>query len=289
MSILHDRHKESQMRHDKQKDAGEKEAEKKESLKDKILHRIKGKPPAQPAEPKIVPPKVAPLKTAPETASPAAKDDTPIQKKISQLLNEVKEMRNLQQDITSKNEENRAQLADAKKLVDEYSKKIKHLEEENKRLDRQITEYASLKTKFGAKDGIDVKSSDRIHALVSEKRDMQEEISGLKQELEDERKKAEEIRSQLEGQPAAGGAEKHPEVESKRTQFLETELKKREEVIEILLSQRKIDPEHERLMIIWLNAALDQERKNNAELKRRLSEFVPELKEKDLKDRGPRK
>ena len=99
MSRMHNEHKEYQKKFDRYKTSQEKPAPRR-----KILPRIKGNP-----------------KPAPDEKDSTGKDNIIMRKKISILLNEIKEIRELQKRFVEENKENKVQLDDTKKLIEEYN------------------------------------------------------------------------------------------------------------------------------------------------------------------------
>ena len=211
------------------------------------------------------------------------KNGVTMHKGLEALLNEIREIRDIQKKLAKENESNKTQLDSAKKVTDEYSRKIKQLGEENKRSNEYKEKCDTLKAELEKKGNIidetdaavkaSSKASSEAHALKLEKEGLEQKIANLEQELAEEKKKAKKMKD-LKSQRIGIAAKKMPDSEMyEKIIELQAEVNKRQEAIENLVSQKKLNPEQERLMITWLNSALEEERKKNANLRKRLNQY----------------
>jgi len=99
---------------------------------------------------------------------PANKNDSVVYEKISMLKNEIEEIKNIEGALTRENEENKAQLSNVKKIMDEYCEKIKGLNEKNKELREYKDKYSVLENQRGTMEKPEAELKKKIASLEEE-------------------------------------------------------------------------------------------------------------------------
>ena len=173
---------------------------------------------------------------------------------MADVLKEIREIREIHKGIILKSRDNEVLLGELKSALKESKA-------------------------APAAPGSAVKSSDpnlskRVNFLENEKYQLEERLMDLEKTLKRERKAADDLRESYERKILeASTSQVSDESLRKIMDGYKKEIQERDGVIQSLLSNRKVRPEEDRLMIVWLNAALEEERKKTAELQKRLGEI----------------
>ncbi len=215
---------------------------------------------------------------APDQGKDNKSEGATIQEKIFALLKEIRNVRKLHKNLSDGTSDNRVKLADLKSSIDQYEEKIRKIEEEKRSLERYKEEYEKLKAQENdGKKGMEKPkpknvAEDKIFAelikLQSDNQDMEQEIISLERELRKDKKRSDEMKYNLERRVLEISASKITDKATKETiEALNKGIEERDGVIENLLQRRRLIPEEDRLVIVWLGAMLQEERKKNAQLK----------------------
>lgn len=243
---------------------GEKDNKEKGKFKDMLIRKLKGPAPDDGSA------------GDPDTGSQdtgdgeiSANGSGPSSEKFFSLLEEIRHIRELQKELNDKNQKNEEELAKLKKSIEEYTSRPPEIKE----VVKEVQKDGPGDKKEGPAKELGPNLEGFKKQLMS-KTETDQKIAELERLLKIEKKHIEDAKYEFEKRLLEAASKNMPDHEQRAMmETLKRNIKERDEVIHNLLNNRKIIPEHDRLMIVWLNNSLAEERQKNAKLQRRLKEL----------------
>jgi chromosome segregation ATPase len=205
------------------------------------------------------------------------------EKKLTRLIAEIAALGRVQEEIKRVSKENRKKLEATKKLISDYQEKIRALEGYKAKYDELRGEFKKKDLAEKAKPQKKAPPEALKETFLQSAEEMERAeqiISGLKRTVETQKKAYDDMCYSYEKQLAAAALKKTDDLAVKETiNNLQKNVEKQNNVIQTILQKRKINPEQDRLIITWLSAMLEEERKKNKAYKNKFGELEDDEEE----------